>query len=187
MEGAVIEMIGIQHTQHPMKARLLVLLCGVLWTAPVRADAPAKPVALLPSSVTLAATGGISQHELAALALMTISNIGMVAIREDLNARLDRPQIPANFFGDWDVRASAEIYAGAGALHGGFADYLGNAVMPAAFLLFYTSNAVAAWASGRSWTDRLTRGHSPPELLHRHPADLPLLDQARSTYRGARY
>lgn len=152
------------HSQKKLRALPLVLVLGLLVGSSARADvqpsSPASPGVNASASIS-AATGGISANELAMLGFATLGNIAMVSLRSDLDARLNRPTVPTNAFGDWDLSLSQRVYSGEGPLHGGFSEYLGTGVMPALFLAFYTSQAVAAWVSGRSLTERLTH-RAPP-------------------------
>lgn len=137
---------------------LCCLLCHrpAIAADPVRVSPPPRPRGDEPL------TGGVPIPEVALLAQVSVGNLAMVMLRSAMDARLDRPTIPAGFFGAWDVRLSELAYRGAAPLHGKLPEHLGTLIMPALFTLFYVSDAAVYWRSGRSWTDRLTGGHSAP-------------------------
>lgn len=145
----------------PARAALLALLFVLLSCTAAQAESEAQGLPSASSASVHGATGGISPHELAMLGFATVGNLAMVSLRSDLDRQLGRVTVPANTFGDWDINLSQRVYAGEGSLHGGFSEYLGTGVMPAIFIAFYASQAVATWASGRSLTDRLTHQVSP--------------------------
>lgn len=141
--------------------RLLLLLGGLLSTTEAGAD-PSASAPTRPSLTMATLTGGVPLPEIGVLGLTLIPNLALAKLRPHYDRMPDRPTISLDAFGDWDVEASRAVYSGPAPLHGQFPFYLGTAILPAAFLILYGSDAITEWASGRSWSDRMMRRHSPP-------------------------